>query len=92
MTFKRTFIISLVALQLGLIFFYIYTQSTIIKLTYACQKNQNRLDELQKNERQLMHELLQLQKPQELKAYALHELGMKKATIAHIKKLSDYDK
>ncbi len=92
MTFKRTFIISLVALQLGLIFFYIYTQSTIIKLTYACQKNQNRLDELQKNERQLMHELLQLQKPQELKAYALHELGMTKATIAHIKKLSDYDK
>ncbi len=84
---KKLVISGFVTIQLLLIFFYIYTQSIIIKSTYAFQDSERTFQELQKRKKDLTHELLQAQEAQKLKTYATQELQMKKARISDIKEL-----
>jgi len=87
MVHKKIIITSFVAVQLILVFFYIYTQSVIIQLTYSFQDADSTFQELQKRKKDLTHELLQAQEAQKLKTHATQELQMKKARLSDIKEL-----
>jgi cell division protein FtsL len=84
---KKIVITGFVTVQLMLVFFYIYTQSVIIQLTYSFQDAERTFQELQKRKKELTHELLQTQEAQKLKTYATQELQMKKARLSDIKQL-----
>lgn len=86
---KKVTLVAFFVTQLALIFFYIYTQSIIIKLNYSIQDSERRFQELQKKKKELTHELLQEQDPQNLKHYATHDLQMKKARLTDIKEIPD---
>lgn len=86
---KKIILAAFFATQLSLIFFYIYTQSIIIKLNYSIQDFERKFQELQKKKKAITHELLQEQDPQNLKHYATCDLQMKKARIADIKEIPD---
>jgi cell division protein FtsL len=81
---KKIVIISFVVVQLILIFFYIYTQSVIIQLTYSFQDAERTFQELHKRKKSLTHDLLQAQEAQKLKTYATQDLAMKKARLSDI--------
>ena len=91
MVSRNIIITGLIATQLLLIFFYIYTQSLIIQLTYSFQDSERTFQELQKRKKDLTHELLQAQEAQKLKNYATQELQMKKARLSDIKELPPLD-
>jgi|GEM_PF-7091613 cell division protein FtsL len=84
---KKIFIVA-GPVQLLLIFFYIYTQSICIRLTYSLQDAEYTLQELQKRKKELTHELLQNQEAQHLKKYATKELSMKKIRITDIQEMA----
>ncbi len=89
--FSRKLVISVViSIQLALIFFYIYTQSIIIQLTYSFQDTERIFQEMEKRKKALTYQLLQEQEPQTLKNYA-HELRMKKTRLSDIKKLPPHE-
>ncbi|MBY0110042.1 MAG: hypothetical protein K2X90_02960 [Candidatus Babeliaceae bacterium] len=86
--FSRSIITTIfISVQLALIFFYIYTQSIIIKLTYSFQDTERIFQEVEKRKRTLTQELLQEKESQKLKNYATHELRMKKTRLSDIKDL-----
>lgn len=87
MVSRNIIITGFITVQLILIFFYIYTQSLIIQLTYSFQDSERTFQELQKRKKDLTHELLQAQEAQKLKSYATQELQMKKARLSDIKEL-----
>jgi cell division protein FtsL len=83
---KKITLIGVAVVQLALIFFYIYTQSSIIKLTYANQDTERTLQALLKREKELTRELLDEQNPEKLQQQAA-SLSMKKARISDIKNI-----
>ncbi len=87
MVSRRIIITAFISLQIVLIFFYIYTQSRIIKLTYRFQDSERALQELQKKKKDITHELLQAQESQKLKNYAVNDLQMKKIRLSDIKQV-----
>lgn len=91
MVHKKIIITGFVAAQLIIIFFYIYTQSIIIKLTYSFQDQDRIFQELQKRKKDLTQELLKAQDAQKLKTHATQELQMKKARLSDIKELPPLD-
>lgn len=76
-------------MQFILIFFYIYIQSTIIKITYSIQEAEYLFQDLQKKKKSVMHELLQAQEPEALQEYAINELHMKKMRITDLQELPE---
>lgn len=84
---KKIIITSFIVFQLILIFFFIYTQSIVIRLTYSLQDTEHTLQDMRKRKKDLTNELLQAQQAPALKTYATQELQMKKARLSDIKDL-----
>lgn len=67
---KNPFIILFFALQLFLVFFYIFKESQIIKLSYQKQKYEKTKKELTEHKKNLTHELHMLKNKNSIKEYA----------------------
>lgn len=80
---KNAFIFFFCAVQLFLVFFYIFKESQIIKLSYEKQKYEHLKKELLERKKNLIHELHMLKNKQAIKEYA-EKNGMVPLTLTAI--------
>lgn len=85
---KNIFIIVFIGTQIFFIFFYIHTQSRIIKLSYDKQKNEKTKNNLIQRKQELKQMLCATHNYGVVKQFAL-EKNMKQITLSQIKKIDN---
>lgn len=83
---KRIFLITFVATQLFFIFFHIYKQSTIIRLSYDKQKYEKHKADLLQQKQELQQNLHIAHARSTIKKYAETKLAFKPIKLNQVKK------
>lgn len=86
---KVPFFALFICAQLFFIFFRIYQQSTLIKLSYSKQKLEEERGALLEQKKKSYQELLKLQSRSHIKAEATKKFGLEKIRLSHIKSISE---
>lgn len=88
---KESFIFLFIAVNLFFIFFQIYKNSKIIKVSFEKQRNEKLKEELINHKITLSQQLCALQNKAEIKQYAVDTLQMEKIKLHNLKKLPAHE-
>lgn len=86
---KNIFISLFLLVHLFFVFFYIYKESQIIKLSYQTQKLSKLIDKLTEEKQYLNRTLQTAQNHNQIKIFAQNDLKMNKINLNQIKTLKD---
>ena len=88
---KRTFGIILVSTHLLFIVLYIHQQNRVTKLSFNKQAKERKLEELQREKKELTQTILALSSHQSAKKFAETKLNMQKLQLSQIRKIPRKD-
>lgn len=83
---KKFFLVTFIAVQLFFIFFHIYKQSTVIRLSYDKQKYEKLASELLQQKQELQQSLHIAHARSTIKKYAQTKLAFKPIQLSQVKK------